>query len=518
MFPQDTQGDCLMKIRFALMLLAVGLPVWAQSASKLNTPPEPSFHGPRIFGSTPGRPFLQLLPVTGEAPLHFSATGLPKGLILDESKGIIQGVIQEQGTFTVTVRVENARGRAKREFTLVAEPSHIALTPPMGWNSWNIWARDMDEQKVRDAAEYLVSTGLAAYGYQYVNLDDCWEGKRDAEGNITSNERFPGMKRLGDFLHEKGLKFGIYSSPGKQTCAGYEGSYGHEKQDALAYAEWGVDYLKYDWCSYTQLVKSTDLRNFQEPFQVMRTALDACGRDIVYSWSQGGAAAVWTWGASVGGNLWRTTGDIKDTWDSMSGIGFNQDITAPYAQPGHWNDPDMLVVGEVKWGPTHLTPDEQITHMSLWSLLAAPLLIGCDLSRLNQFTLDLLTNDEVIDVDQDPLGVSATRRALQGIETHMIRKTFMLFGADALLDSVPDVWGEVWARPLSDGTLAVGLFNRGSEAGLITVHWNTLGLNEPQPVRDLWRHQDVGECKDAFTAMVPSHGAILLKIGSPESK
>lgn len=507
-----------MKIRIVLMLLAVGFPVWAQAASKLTTPPEPAFHGPRIFGSTPGRPFLQLLPVTGEAPLRFSATGLPKGLSLDETKGILHGTIEEQGTFKVVVRVENAKGKATREFTLVAEPGRIALTPPMGWNSWNIWARDIDEQKVRDAAEYLVSTGLAAYGYQYVNLDDCWESKRDAEGNITSNERFPGMKCLGDFLHEKGLKFGIYSSPGKQTCAGYEGSYGHEKQDALAYAEWGVDYLKYDWCSYTHLIRSTDLRNFQEPFQVMRVALDACGRDIVYSWSQGGAAAVWTWGASVGGNLWRTTGDIKDTWDSMSGIGFNQDIAAPYAQPGHWNDPDMLVVGEVKWGSTHLTQDEQITHMSLWSLLAAPLLIGCDLSRLDQFTLDLLTNDEAIDVDQDPLGVSATRRELQGIETHMLRKTLMLFGADNPLDSIPDVWGEVWARPLSDGTLAAGLFNRGSEAGPITAHWSALGLNEPQPVRDLWRHQDLGVCKDAFTAMVPSHGAVLLKIGSPESK
>ncbi len=507
-----------MKIRFMVILSLLALPVWAQPAAKLAVPPEPAFHGPRIFGSTPGRPFIQLLPVTGDAPMHFSASGLPKGLALDEAKGILQGTIEEQGTFKVIVCVKNAKGAAKREFTLVAEPGRLALTPPMGWNSWNIWARDIDEEKVRDTAEYLVSTGLAAYGYQYVNLDDCWEGKRDARGAITGNERFPDMKALGDFLHEKGLKFGIYSSPGKQTCAGYEGSYGHEQQDALTYAEWGVDYLKYDWCSYSMLCKSTELRKFQEPFRVMREALDGCGRDIVYSWSQGGAAAVWTWGAAVGGNLWRTTGDINDTWDSMSGIGFNQDVPAPYAQPGHWNDPDMLVVGEVKWGPTHLTQDEQVTHITLWSLLAAPLLIGCDLSKLDPFTLGLLTNDEVIDVDQDPLGVSATRREQQGMEMHALRTLSKLFGIANLFDSIPDVWGEVWARPLSDGTLAAGLFNRGSEAGPITAHWKALGLNDAQPVRDLWRHQELGEFKDTFTATVPRHGAVLLKIGAPEFK
>jgi alpha-galactosidase len=480
-------------------------------------PPEPAIHGPRVTGATPGRPFLFLIPATGEGPLRFRAENLPPGLELDADTGIISGTIEQPGATEVQLEVSGPRGTAARTLDIVAEPGRLALTPPMGWNPWNIWARDIDDQKVRDAADWLVASGLAAHGYQYINLDDCWEGTRGPDGVIRSNERFPDMKALADYIHAKGLRFGIYSSPGPETCADYVGSYGHEAQDARTYAEWGVDYLKYDWCSYTGIAKAITKQELQLPFRVMRAALDACGRDIVYSWSQGGFGNVWKWGAEVGGNLWRTTGDIRGAWESMSNIGFSQNAAAPYAQPGHWNDPDMLVVGVTKWGSSKLTPDEQVTHLTLWCLLAAPLFVGCDLSKLDPFTLALLTNDEVLDVDQDRLGRSATRREMQGVWTMAARRLLGSFDAARTLHDAPDVWGEVWARPLYDGTMAAGLFNRGSEAGPITAHWSTLGLAGPQPVRDLWQHQNLGEFDGAFTAIVPAHGAAMIKIGNPDS-
>ncbi len=502
---------------FAVLLAA--LPAGAAAPIDMSQPgPEPAIHGPRVVGTTPGRPFIFLVPATGEAPLKYSAEQLPKGLVLNADTGILSGSVEQPGTAEVRLSVAGPRGEAVRKLKIVAAPGKIALTPPMGWNPWNIWARDIDAKKVRDAADAMISSGLAAHGYQYINLDDCWEGARGANGVIQTNDRFPMMETLSEYIHAKGLRFGIYSSPGKMTCADYEGSYGHEDLDALTYARWGVDYLKYDWCSYTRLVRSASLEEVQRPFAVMRKSLDACSRDIVYSWSQGGYANVWTWGAAIGGNVWRTTGDIHDTWESMSGIGFGQDIAAPYAEPGHWNDPDMLVVGVTKWGPSHLTQDEQITHITLWSLLAAPLLIGCDMTKLDEFTRALLTNDEVIDVDQDPLGKSATRRATQGVWTMAARKFSRLFGQDDAFKHLPDVWGEVWARPLSDGTTAVGLFNRGTAPGTITARWEVLGLEGAQPVRDLWLRQELGTADQAFAAVVAPHGAVLVKIGKPKQE
>ena len=279
-------------------------------------------------------------------------------------------------------------------------------------------------------------------------------------------------------------------SVGPKTCAGFVGSLGHEFQDARSYARWGIDYLKYDWCS----CQSPDP---QAPYRLMRRALDGCGRDIVFSFCQYGMAEVWKWGAQVGGNLWRTSGDIGDSWGSMAGIGFSQGELAPYAGPGHWNDPDMLVVGKLGWGPnprpTNLGPQEQVTHISLWSLLAAPLLLGCDLAQLDQFTLDLLTNDEVIEVNQDPLGQAASRRGRRELT-------------------------EVWARPLWDGTLAVGLFNRGPLPAEVAVRWAELGLGGPQPVRDLWQRRDLGTFPDGYWAPVAGHGTLLLKVGRPAAR
>ncbi len=402
--------------------------------------PKPAIHGPRITGGTPGRPFLFLVPATGQAPLRYAAENLPEGLSIDAKTGIISGSLKEAATTVVELTVTNQLGSAKQELSIVGGQHKLALTPPMGWNSWNCWAGAVNDGHVRAAADAMVRSGLAAHGFQYVNIDDCWEGKRDANGEILANEKFPDMKALADYVHNKGLKLGIYSSPGPKTCAGFEASWKHEQQDADSYAKWGVDYLKYDWCSYGQMAPNPDRAALMKPYQVMRRALDRCHRDIVFSLCQYGMGDVWKWGAEVGGNCWRTTGDITDDWGSMSGIGFGQAGHAPYAGPGHWNDPDMLVVGKVGWGPslhqTRLKPWEQVTHITLWSLLAAPLLIGCDMSQMNDLTLALLTNSEVIDVNQDPLGKQARRVAQVG-QT------------------------EVWARPLFDGTTAVGLLNRG---------------------------------------------------------
>ena len=448
--------------------------------------PKPAIHYPRIVGATPGRPFLFLIPATGDGPLTFSAENLPEGLALDGKTGILSGSLKAAGKTAVKITVKGPAGSATATLTIVGGEHQLALTPPMGWNSWNAWGGQVDADKIRAAADAMVQSGLAAHGFQYVNIDDTWEGKRDADGALHVNDKFKDMKALADYVHAKGLKLGIYSSPGPKTCAGYEGSDGHEEQDAKTYAEWGIDYLKYDWCS----CRSKDLK---APYSLMRGTLDKSGRDIVYSLCQYGMGDVWTWGADVGGNCWRTTGDINDSWGSMSGIGFSQDGHEKFGGPGHWNDPDMLVVGKVGWGrphPTKLTPNEQITHITLWSLQSAPLLIGCDMTQLDDFTRDLLGNDEVLAVNQDALGKPAGRKAKDG----------ML---------------EVWSRPLSDGTIAVGLFNRGGDAADVTVKWADVGVQGEQPVRDLWRQKDLGNFSDSFKASVPRHGAVLVKIGKP---
>ena len=456
--------------------------------------PEPAIHGPRITGATPGRPFLFLVPATGEAPLTFSAANLPEGLALDPNTGIISGALAKEGSTDVELTVTGPKGTATRVLTIVGGEDKLALTPPMGWNSWNVWGLNVDDAKVRAAADVMVSSGLAAHGYQYVNVDDAWEADRAPDGEILCNERFPDMKALGDYIHSKGLKFGIYSSPGPKTCGGYTGSYQHEEQDALTYARWGVDYLKYDWCSYGGIAKDNSREELMKPYHVMRAALDKCDRDIVYSLCQYGMGDVWEWGAEVGGDLWRTTGDIGDSWNSVSRIGFAQNGRESFAGPGRWNDPDMLVVGTVGWGknvrPTPLTKNEQVAHITLWTVLAAPLLLGCDLEQMDAFTLALMTNDEVLDVNQDPLGQQGWRCA-------------------------GSAWKEVWMKPLQDGTLAVALFNRAPVKTTLTTTWSDLGLSGIHPVRDLWQRKDLVPADGAFSAEVPAHGAVLVKIGTP---
>jgi len=361
----------------------------------------------------------------------------------------------------------------------LGEGQELAATPPMGWNSWNHFACKVTAGDIRAAADAMASNGMKEAGYTYVNIDDCWQGKRDAQGNLHPNARFGDIKALVDYVHSKGLKIGIYSSPGPQTCAHHEGSYQHEAQDAKQYAAWGIDYLKYDWCSASQVYKPSQM---PEVYKKMHEALAATGRPIVYSLCQYGMERVWQWGPGVGGNLWRTTGDISDHYDRMALIGFQQNGLQSFAGPGHWNDPDMLEVGNGGMGH-----DEYITHMSLWAMLAAPLLAGNDLSKMSAADLAILTNKEVIFVDQDAKGVQGHRVAQQGPL-------------------------EVWAKPLADGSYGVGLFNRSESPAPVTLELKDIGISGSAQIRDLWAHRDLGSFTGSYTVTVAKHGAALLKV------
>jgi alpha-galactosidase len=504
-----TSAFCIL-LGFAALCPVASAPAQTTNAAapEILTPPpspKPRINGAQVFGVRPGAPFLFTVAATGDRPMSFSAVNLPKGLELDPETGRITGALDAPGEHVVTLQAKNRRGTAKRNLKIVCG-AEIGLTPAMGWNSWNCFASAVTAEKIKAAADAMVSSGLIQHGWTYINIDDYWEvnpgrrytndptlqgPQRDAEGRILPNPRFPDMKGLADYVHGKGLKIGIYSSPGPTTCGGCIGSYQHEEQDAEQYAAWGFDYLKYDWCSYGGVVRGSGVEYRQKPYLVMRSALDRQQRDILFSLCQYGNANVWEWGTDIGGNSWRTTGDINDSWRSMAGIGFNQNGHEKYASPGHFNDPDMLVVGKVGWGPqlhrTHLTPDEQYTHISLWCLLSAPLLIGCDMTQLDAFTLGLLTNDEVLDVDQDPLAKPAGRVSQNGNL-------------------------EVWARPLADGSKAVGLFNRGETNAVVTVSWTDIGVTGKHKARDLWRQHDLGAFKGEFKAMVARHGAVLIKV------
>jgi alpha-galactosidase len=363
----------------------------------------------------------------------------------------------------------------------------LALTPPMGWNSWNKFGCDVSEALIRGTADALVATGMKDAGYQYLVIDDCWQVRRDAQGKIVADpERFPsGMKALADYVHGKGLKFGLYSDAGTATCAKRPGSKDHEALDARTYAEWGVDYLKYDWCN-------TEGQDTRDSYARMGRELRAAGRPIVFSICEWGSTQPWLWAPGIG-HLWRSTGDIQDCWDcgkSWGGMGVAHiiDLQAdlyPFAGPGHWNDPDMLEVGN-----GGLTTAESRAHFSFWALMAAPLMAGNDLRAMSAETRDILTNREVIAVDQDALGMQGRK----------------------VRDNGPQ---EVWMKPLADGSRAVILFNRGTEAGEIAVSWPEIGLAPGRKalVRDLWRKTDVGAAVDGrFAAKVGAHDVVMIRV------
>lgn len=372
--------------------------------------------------------------------------------------------------------------------TLLGETAPSSL-PPMGWNSWNHYGNAVTERDIRAAAEAIATNGMKEAGYRYINIDDGWQGSRDANGNLRPNAKFTDMRALADYIHSKGLRIGIYSTPGVRSCGNFEGSAGHEDQDAQTFADWGMDYLKYDICSFRkELADQTHgdpalaKQMMAQAYSRMHRALQRTGRPFVFSMSQHGLSEVWTWGADVGAQLWRTGDDVHDAYESVTEIGFAQAGLAKFAGPGHWNDPDMLEIGN-----GGLDSEESKTQMSLWSLLAAPLLAGNDPSHMSAVDLSISTNPEVIAVDQDPGGRQGDR-----------------------------VWSrgpfEAWARPLDDGSVAVGLFNRNAGAAWMELDPAAFGVRAPLTVRDLWARSNLEVMQAPKAFLIPRHGVLLLKL------
>jgi alpha-galactosidase len=485
-----------------------------QQAPEIRTPKPPDaprIHGPKIYGVRPNHPFLYRIPSTGIRPIRFSATHLPASLQLDPRTGIITGEAPGQsGDHTVELQAESPYGKDRRLFKIVVGAT-IGLTPQMGWNDWYTFYDHVTAEDIRKAADAMIASGMADFGYQYVDIDDAWARKpgsadpalsgpaRDPQDNILPSARFPNMPDLVSHIHSLGLKAGIYSSPGPFTCAHFEGSYEHEAADARRFAQWGFDLLKYDWCSYGQIAKDKTLASSQAPYRKMGAIIAGLDRDVVLNMCQYGMGDVWQWGRQVGGNSWRTTGDLglaKGT--SLPGfysIGFANAEHNQYAGPGGWNDPDYILIGTVgdarhqDSGARHtqLTPEEQYSYMSMWSLMASPLFYSGDMTKLDPFTRNVLSNAEVIDIDQDPLGKQA------GI----VRKTSAEF---------------ILAKPLEDGSLAVGLFNLTTAPRAIRVNWGDLGISGQRKIRDVWRQHDRGSFAAAYSTTVPAHGVDLVRL------
>ncbi len=507
-------------MRNLLFFIALVLPALAMSQSKSDgkydafiltpePPLTPRITGPVVFGLRPGSPLIFRIPCTGERPIKFTARNMPEGIFLDEDNGILSGVVNKPGSYSLTLTASNKQGSVSRKFTLEVGDK-LALTPPMGWNSWYIHYNRISDKTMREAADQMIASGMADYGYQYVNIDDCWmmklkskdpdlNGKRrDSQGRIIPNKRFPDMKGMADYIHSKGLKAGLYISPGRYTCAGYEGSYKHEALDAKTFADWGYDFLKYDWCSYGKVAgKKSDPDYYIRPYRLMWNELKMQDRDIVLNLCQYGMGNVWEWGGEVG-NCWRTTGDLglahRNNLPGFYSIGFSNAGHAEYAQPGAWNDPDYILIGWVgnankmaEGKPTDLTPWEQYSYMSMWSLMAAPLIFSGDMAKLDKFTLNVLCNHEVIDVNQDPLGKQAILQ----------EKTDQKF---------------VMVKPMIDGSLAVGIFNTGNEIQKMNISWKDLGIKGEKQVRDLWRQKDLGKYTKDFSTEVQAHGVSLIRI------
>lgn len=494
------------------------------------TPAAPRVNGPGRVGVRPGSPILYRVPVTGERPMEIAVAGLPPGAVFNADRASVNGAVARPGEYPLVVTARNAHGRATRTVTLVVGDT-LALTPPMGWNSWNVFGGGVTEEKVKAAADAMVASGLADHGWCYVNIDDFWQNRpgeqadktlmgpaRAADGTINPNARFPSMKGLADYIHAKGLRAGLYSSPGPTTCGGCAGSWMHEFQDAKTYADWGFDYLKYDWCSYGEIFqKETGWNTWEwmgggrmghnpknkpvppreawaKPYRLMQKCLRAQNRDIVYAYCQYGCGETEKWGREAGANVWRTWQDMKDTWTWMriAMEGYVKDAEYyKYTGPGFWADPDMMIVGlQRSFGtthPTYLTRNEQYAHVSMWCLLASPLLIGTDLTRLDAFTKSLLVNDELIAINQDTLGRQARR---------VVKR-----------DAV-----EVWVRPLANGDYAVGVLNLYPLSRKTTLYFSWLDLDGEWKLRDCWSQRDLGRFSCCYTTEIPAHAALVLRL------
>ncbi|MCU0782267.1 MAG: NPCBM/NEW2 domain-containing protein [Akkermansiaceae bacterium] len=482
--------------------------------------PAPRINGPTICGARPGNPFLYRIPCQGERPLKFTADGLPDTLRLDAATGIITGTTPPAGTYPIQLRARNSHGESQRLLRLVAGDT-LALTPPMGWNHWYVHYDRITDRLMRQAADAMVASGMADVGYQYVNIDDCWMNApthkdplrqgplRDANGNLQPNKHFPDMKGLTNHIHARGLKAGLYTSPGRFTCAGFAGSYGFEEQDAKQFAAWGFDFLKYDWCSYNQIAAKGDpdvpeipnwskggdrLPAMKFPYQLMGRLLRDQPRDMVLNHCQYGMGKVWEWGAEVGGHCWRTAGDLGFELNRVTEVAIANAAHRAWNGPGSWNDPDYIQIGLIgnarQMGeprPCPLTPNEQYTYMSLWSLSAAPLFFSGDMNHLDEFTLNVLCNPEIIEVNQDALGQCGEVIALHD-------------GAFLML------------KDLEDGSKALGLFNRTAAPLAVTAPWPVLGLQGEWKVRDLWRQRDLGAAEGRFTAEVLPRGVVMVRL------
>lgn len=478
----------------------------------LHTPkpgPAPRLNGPTIYGARPGHPFLYRIPAQGERPMKFSASGMPKEFQLDANTGIITGTTPPRGDYKVTLRAKNSHGGDRRAFKLVSGDT-LSLTPQMGWNHWYAHYDRVTDKMMREAADIMIASGMADVGYQFVNIDDCWMNAakqrdplrvgpaRDAAGNLLPNKHFPDMKALTDYIHGKGLKAGLYTSPGPLTCGGFAGAYQHEAQDAKLFADWGFDFLKYDWCSYGEVAKTNrapELVKFKQPYVLIGGLLQQQSRDIVLNLCQYGMGEVWKWGAEIGGQSWRTAGDLGMELDRIFEVALKNCEHRDWQRPGAWNDPDYIqigYIGDARAGglpaPCPLTPTEQYSFMSLWALMASPIFYSGDMSKLDEFTLNVLCNSEVIEVNQDPLGQCARIVTLD-------EDTFLM------------------VKDLADGAIAVGLCNRGDDRVSVTAKWSDLGVKGRQPVRDVWRQKNLGRFTGEFKADVPRRGVVLVKIG-----
>ena len=471
-------------------------------------PAKPVINGPLVYGCRPGSPFLYRIPATGQRPIRFSADRLPDGLKLQPGTGIITGRVQQRGEYQVVLAASNQHGTDQRAFRIVCG-DQLALTPPMGWNHWYAHYERITDSMMREAADIMISSGMADVGYQYVNIDDCWMNApehedplrvgplRDSDGNILANRHFPDMNSLTDYIHSKGLKAGIYTSPGPLTCAGFAGSHEYEVQDARQFAAWGFDFLKYDWCSYERVVDSDhSLASLQKPYWLMGQALKELDRDVVLNLCQYGWGRVWEWGGRVGGHSWRTAGDLGFELDRIFEVALENAKYRPYSRPGNWNDPDYIQIGFVGAArgkgmpkPCPLYPSEQYAYVSLWALMASPLFYSGDMTRLDELTLNVLCNNEVIAVNQDPLGESAEVFGLSD-------ETFVM------------------VKHLVDKDVVLGLFNRSEVESEVTLEWKTVDLVGPRRVRDLWRQKDMGTAEGRYSASVPPHGVHLVRLSA----
>jgi alpha-galactosidase len=467
----------------------------------------PRINGARVFGARPGSPVLFQIAVSGKRPIKYSAKGLPEGLNLNTQTGIISGKTTKKGSFWVKLLAENSFGKDTSSLR-VEVGTTVALTPPMGWSSWNVWGENVSQEKVLEALNQIKAHKLDQYGWNYINIDDGWQGKRGGKYmGIQANEKFPDIRRLIDSIHASGMKFGIYSSPWKTTYAGMFGAsksgfmgsssdlpngtnemndlqygvYPFHKEDVKQWTDWGVDFVKYDW--WPNDVPHT---------KAMTNALNEASRDMVFSISNAAPienAADW----KTLTNLWRTTGDIQNSWPCVLALGFSQKNWLSHTCPGHWNDPDMLILGDIGIGEPitacRLSADEQYAHVSLWGILSAPLILGCDLSKLDDFTLNLLTNNEVISINQDPLASATTLLKSDGIH-------------------------EIYVKPMANGSKAVAFFNRGLNTSTIELDLNELGFKNQATIRDVWRQKDVAKVTGVFKTTVNGHGVAFYRISN----